>query len=82
MLVVCNFTPVSRTNYFIGAPSGGFWREMLNSDATVYGGGGMGNFGGVEAAPVGAHGRYHSLAITLPPLATLFFESAEGGTRV
>src|SRR6185436_7062210 len=49
--VVCNFTPVPRHNYRLGVPSGGRWRELLNSDAPVYGGSGMGNFGGAEATP-------------------------------
>ncbi len=75
LLVVCNFTPVPRTNYFVGVPEGGYWREVANSDATLYGGSGMGNFGGVEAAPVAVHGRFHSLALTLPPLSTLMFKS-------
>jgi 1,4-alpha-glucan branching enzyme len=74
VLVVCNFTPVPRTNYIVGVPQGGYWREILNSDAPLYGGSGMGNLGGVDAAPVGAHGRFHSLALTLPPLATVFFK--------
>ena len=77
VLVVCNFTPVPRTNYIVGVPSGGYWRELLNSDAALYGGSGMGNLGGVEAAPVPAQGRFHSIALTLPPLATLFLK-AEG----
>jgi 1,4-alpha-glucan branching enzyme len=77
VLVVCNFTPVPRTNYTIGVPQGGHWRELLNSDASLYGGSGMGNLGGVEAAPVAAHARYHALALTLPPLATLFFTPRE-----
>ncbi|GIW53728.1 MAG: hypothetical protein KatS3mg082_0132 [Nitrospiraceae bacterium] len=46
ILVVCNFTPVPRVNYRIGAPRGGFWKELLNSDAREYGGSGMGNLGG------------------------------------
>ena len=74
VLVVCNFTPVPRTNYVVGVPEGGYWRELLNSDAMHYGGSGMGNIGGVEAAPVPAQGRFHSLALTLPPLATLFLK--------
>jgi 1,4-alpha-glucan branching enzyme len=74
VLVVCNFTPVPRTNYMVGVPQAGLWREVLNSDATLYGGSGIGNFGGVESAPVAAQGRYHSLALTLPPLATVFFK--------
>lgn len=74
LLVVCHFTPVPRRNYVVGAPVGGRWRELLNSDARDYGGSGMGNFGGVEAAPVGVHGRPFSLTLTLPPLAVLVFK--------
>ena len=73
--VACNFTPVPRHNYRIGVPSGGFWRELLNSDATCYGGSGQGNAGGLEAAPVPAAGRYHSLNATLPPLSVIVFRS-------
>lgn len=74
MLAACNFTPVPRPNYRIGAPCGGFWKEVLNSDATCYGGGGWGNMGGVEAVPISLHGRSHSLTLTLPPLAAMFFK--------
>jgi 1,4-alpha-glucan branching enzyme len=59
-------------------PSGGHWEEALNSNAVLYGGNGTGNFGGVDAAPVGAHGRFHSLTVALPPLSTTFFIH-EGG---
>ena len=72
ILVVLNFTPVPRQGYRVGVPRGGFWRELLNGDSTQYGGAGWGNLGGLEAAPVGAHGRLHSLPLTLPPLAALF----------
>jgi len=72
VLVACNFTPVPRVNYAVGVAEAGFWREVLNSDATLYGGGGMGNLGGVHSVPIGAHGRFHSLTLTLPPLATVF----------
>src|SRR5918912_1165758 len=65
--VVCNFTPIPRYNYRIGAPRGGFWRELLNSDASEHGGSGHGNLGGVEASPVPCFGRMHSLTLTLPP---------------
>jgi 1,4-alpha-glucan branching enzyme len=74
LLIVCNFTPVPRTNYVLGVPQGGWWRELLNGDATDYGGSGMGNLGGIEAAPIPAHGRFHSLTLTLPPLAVLFLK--------
>ena len=72
VLMVCNFTPVPRQEYRIGAPHGGFWREALNSDATEYGGSGMGNRGGVDADPRPQHGRPFSLPLTLPPLSVLF----------
>jgi 1,4-alpha-glucan branching enzyme len=74
MLVACNFTPLPRPNYTLGVPHGGYWRELLNSDAPLYGGSGVGNLGGLEAAPVPAHGRYHSLMLTLPPLSTVYFK--------
>ena len=73
--VVCNFTPVPRYNYRIGAPRGGFWRELLNSDASEHGGSGHGNLGGVEASPVPCFGRMHSLTLTLPPLSAVFLKS-------
>jgi 1,4-alpha-glucan branching enzyme len=74
VLVVCNFTPVPRQNYLLGVPQPGFWREALNSDATCYGGSGQGNQGGVHSSPVPAHGRYHAVSITLPPLAVVYFK--------
>ena len=77
MLVACNFTPVPRVNYRVGVPEAGYWREALNSDATVYGGSGMGNLGGVHAEPVGFHGRAQSLSLTLPPLAAVYLEHGE-----
>jgi 1,4-alpha-glucan branching enzyme len=73
VVVVCNFTPVSRRNYRVGVPRGGLWRERLNSDARDYGGGGVGNMGGVEASPLACHGRPFSLSMELPPLAVVFF---------
>ncbi len=75
ILQVCNFTPVPKYQYRVGVPRSGFWREILNSDAAVYGGSGNGNFGGVEAAPIPAHGRHHSLTLNLPPLGVLFLKS-------
>ena len=77
ILIVCNFTPVLRNNYKIGVPRGGFWREVLNSDAEIYGGSGCGNSGGVEATAKPAHGRTHSTSLTLPPLSVLFFKNSD-----
>jgi 1,4-alpha-glucan branching enzyme len=70
-LIACNFTPVPRENYRVGVPRGGWWRERLNSDATEYGGSGIGNFGAVEASPLPSHAMSHSLALRLPPLAAV-----------
>ncbi len=76
ILIVCNFTPVPRPGYRVGSPRGGFWKEILNSDASEYGGSGWGNLGGVEADPIPTHGRPYSLSLTLPPLAVVFLKSA------
>jgi len=65
---------VPRQNYRLGVPHGGFWQEVLNGDAPLYGGSGQGNIGGVSAAPIPVHGRSHSLTITLPPLAIVVFK--------
>ncbi len=80
ILFVCNFTPVLRTDYRVGVPGGGYWTEILNSDAPLYGGSGQGNLGGVEAAPAQVHGRPWSLTLTLPPLAVVAFRAPRGGT--
>ncbi len=76
ILVVCNFTPIPRHNYRVGVPRGGFWQEALNSDAKIYGGSGQGNMGGMEAAPIPAHGKYYSLSLALPPMSVLFLKAA------
>jgi 1,4-alpha-glucan branching enzyme len=75
VVVACNFTPLPRANYVLGVPHGGYWRELLNSDAPLYFGSGVGNYGGVESAPVPAHGRMHSVTLTLPPLSVVFLKS-------
>jgi 1,4-alpha-glucan branching enzyme len=72
LLVVCNFTPVPRYNVLTGVPAGGYWRELLNSDAADYGGSGVGNLGGVEARPVPTHSMPYTVTLTVPPLGCLF----------
>jgi 1,4-alpha-glucan branching enzyme len=74
VLVLCNFTPVPRSNYRVGVSRGGRWEEVLNSDAPLYGGSGQGNLGGVTAAPVPWHGRDYTLHVTLPPLGMVAFK--------
>ncbi|HEY1547637.1 MAG TPA: 1,4-alpha-glucan branching enzyme, partial [Kofleriaceae bacterium] len=73
VIVVVNTTPVPREGYRIGASRAGFWREILNSDATAYGGSGIGNRGGVHTEAVGAHGRDQSIVVTAPPLGVVMF---------
>jgi 1,4-alpha-glucan branching enzyme len=73
VLVVCNFTPIPRHQLSLGVPEGGSWIELLNSDATDYGGSGVGNLGAVQAEPVPWRDRSHTVHITVPPLACLFF---------
>lgn len=74
LMFVCNFTPVVRQNYRIGVPQDGFWKEILNSDAPLYGGSGQGNFGGLSAVPLPIHGRPFSLNMLLPPLGMVVFQ--------
>jgi 1,4-alpha-glucan branching enzyme len=76
VLIACNFTPVPRVGYKVGVPSAGYWKEILNSDAREYGGGGIGNMGGAEALAESVHGRPHSLRLTLPPLGALFLKKS------
>jgi 1,4-alpha-glucan branching enzyme len=75
VLVICNLTPVPRVNYRVGVPRGGYWAEVMNTDAQEYGGSGHGNLGGAEATPVPWQGRSHSVTLTLPPLGVLFLRS-------
>ena len=77
LVVVCNFTPVPREGYRIGVPHEGCWQELLNSDAALYGGSGVGNLGGLKAETEPTHGRSHSLNLTVPPLGCLIFKRTE-----
>ena len=76
LFVVMNLTPVLRYDYRLGLPQGGWWKEMLNSDAAIYGGGDKGNFGGVTAEARPMHSQPCSAAFTLPPLSVAVFKAA------
>ena len=69
-----NATPLVRHGYRLGVPGGGFYREIINTDAETYGGSNVGNMGGFEAEDFPWQGRTHSLMISLPPLATVAFK--------
>ncbi len=73
IICACNFSPVPRVPYRIGVPAPGLYREILNTDSAYYGGANLGNSGGVEAQPIERLGFPYSVAITLPPLATIWF---------
>ncbi|MGQ9571880.1 MAG: 1,4-alpha-glucan branching protein GlgB [Dehalococcoidia bacterium] len=79
VLVVCNFTPVPRDDYRVGVPRGGFWQQLLSSDASDYWGSGHGNLRDIEASPVACHGRPYSLSLTMPPLGAVFLKSKGQG---
>jgi 1,4-alpha-glucan branching enzyme len=74
LVVVANFTPVPRQKYRIGVPEAGFYEEVFNSDAALYGGSDLGNYPGLEAKNVAAQGHVRSIAVNLPPLAVAIFK--------
>jgi 1,4-alpha-glucan branching enzyme len=74
LIFVCNFTPVVYEGYRIGVPVSGYYKEVLNSDAEIYGGSNKGNCGGLRAQEYSCQGRPFSLELTVPPLATVVFK--------
>jgi 1,4-alpha-glucan branching enzyme len=77
LLFAVNATPVPRHTYRIGAPGAGWYEEILNTDAGIYGGGNIGNWGGMHADSISWQERSHSLCLTLPPLSTIGFKRYE-----
>ena len=76
VVAVLNFTPVPRSGYRVGVPVPGTYREIINSDADLYGGANVGNGGAVAADPIKAHGFDQSLELLLPPLGFLLLKPA------
>ena len=74
VVVICNFTPVPRYDYRVGVPVGGYYREILNSDAGHYGGSNLGNEGGVWAHPEHYAGRSHHICVKVPPLGVVYLK--------
>jgi 1,4-alpha-glucan branching enzyme len=75
---VANFSGEPHREYRLGLPSAGRWREVINTDARVYGGSGVGNLGGVEAVLEPWHGRPASATVTVPPLGVLWLAPEAG----
>lgn len=71
LIFVCNFTPVTYSNYRIGVPFDVYYEEILNSDSEIFGGSNVGNLGGVSADRYEMHGRPYSISLNVPPLGTL-----------
>ncbi len=76
LIFICNFTPEPRHHYQIGTPQYGRFRELLNSDAPIYGGSGLGNLGSVDATEDPSHGRPYSVRLLLPPLSVIILKKA------
>lgn len=74
LVIACNFTPIPRDDYRVGVPMSGFYRELINSDSDAYGGGNVGNYGGVHTDPVVAHGYGQSVRLRLPPFGMVVFK--------
>lgn len=74
LLFTFNMTPTVRDNYTVGVPEAGFWKEIFNSDAEIYGGSGVGNMGGKQSEPVKSRSWDNSIKVTLPPLAVNIYE--------
>lgn len=75
ILIAFNFTPVPRSNYRVGVPHQGTWQEVINTDAGIYGGSGLGNMGESTTVTEPFHGYTNSLNLTLPPLGAVFLRS-------
>jgi 1,4-alpha-glucan branching enzyme len=75
IVAVFNYTPQPREGVFVGVPRDGEWEEILNTDASEFGGSGMGNLGVVRSAPVPAHGQPHRITVVVPPLGAVLFRS-------
>jgi 1,4-alpha-glucan branching enzyme len=74
VIAILNFTPVVRHGYRIGVPVPGFYAELVNTDAEIFGGSNIGNGGGVYSEPVPSHGHPQSISLRLPPLGMLLLK--------
>ncbi len=79
---VANFSSVPHLEYRLGLPAAGRWEEIINTDAEVYGGSGIGNLGGVDAVAVSHHGQAASATMRVPPLGTIFLRYRPEGSAV
>jgi 1,4-alpha-glucan branching enzyme len=76
LVCVVNFSPVPQERYRLPLPIGGTWKEILNSDAAMYGGSDVGNLGVIDASDQGDRGQPASAIVRVPPLASIWFAPA------
>jgi 1,4-alpha-glucan branching enzyme len=76
--IACDFTPVPRVEYRVGLPFPGAWREVMNTDASVFGGSGLGDLGCAEPTAHPSHGMLASATMLLPPLSAVYFQFEPG----
>ncbi len=77
LIILCNFTPVPRTLYRVGVPQRGFYQEVFNTDAEMFGGSNLGNGPHwIPSEDVFFHNQSQSILVTVPPLAVTVFRCA------
>ncbi len=76
IVIVCNFTPETWNDYRIGIPQAGYWKELLNSDSSIYWGSGQGNMGGRQSQGIFSHGFENSISLKIPPMGMLFLKKS------
>src|SRR5690606_25171631 len=75
LVVVCNFTPVPRFGYRIGVPRDAYYKELLNTDSSIYGGTNFGNDGGVQSENWAMHNHHHSVVLRIPPMGCIILKA-------
>jgi len=80
LVAILNLTPVARLKYRVGLPRPGKWREVLNSDAAIFGGSNVGNLGGVISEDFNWHNQSYSAEFTLPPLSIIAFQPEQSSS--
>jgi 1,4-alpha-glucan branching enzyme len=79
LVCIANFSATPHLEYRVGLPAAGHWREVVNTDAAVYGGSGVGNLGAIEAVAEPWHGQPASATLALPPLGVLWLSPDQEG---
>ena len=73
LIVVCNFSPIHRKGYYVGAPFPGTWAPVLNTDAEEFGGSGLGDAAPIKTVSAPCHDQEQALSIDLPPMSVMVY---------